>query len=56
MTGNIRVYVPHETTAVSLGADEVAEKIAALENVDLIRNGSWGASWLEPLVEVVVDD
>ena len=55
MTGKIRVYVPRETAAVSLGADEVAEKIAALENVELIRNGSWGASWLEPLVEVVVD-
>jgi formate dehydrogenase iron-sulfur subunit len=55
VTGKIRVYVPRETAAVSLGADEVAEKIAALKNVELIRNGSWGASWLEPLVEVVVD-
>ena len=55
MTGKIRVYVPRETAAVSLGADEVAEKIAALKNVELVRNGSWGASWLEPLVEVVVD-
>ncbi len=56
MTGKIRVYVPRETAAVSLGADEVAEKIAALKNVELVRNGSWGASWLEPLVEVVVGE
>jgi len=55
VSGEIRVYVPRETAAVSLGADEVAEKIAALENVELVRNGSWGASWLEPLVEVVVE-
>jgi formate dehydrogenase iron-sulfur subunit len=34
----------------------VAEKLAAVENVNVVRNGSWGASWLEPLVEVVVGD
>lgn len=56
MSDKITVYVPRETTAVSLGANEVAEKIAALENVQLLRNGSWGASWLEPLVEVVVGE
>jgi len=55
-----RVFVPRETAAVSLGADEVAVEIhaAALvrqRNIDLTRNGSWGMSWLEPLVEVVVD-
>jgi formate dehydrogenase iron-sulfur subunit len=55
MTDKIKIYVPRETSAVSLGADEVAEKIAALKNVELVRNGSWGASWLEPLVEVMVD-
>lgn len=56
MSDKITVYVPRETTAVSLGANEVAEKIAALDNVHLVRNGSWGASWLEPLVEVVVGE
>jgi formate dehydrogenase iron-sulfur subunit len=38
-----------------MGAHEVAEKIAAFDNVDVVRNGSWGMSWLEPLVEVEVD-
>ena len=38
-----------------MGAHEVAEKIAAHDNVDVVRNGSWGMSWLEPLIEVEVD-
>ena len=56
-----RIYVPRETAAVSVGADDVAITIArhakeSGESIELIRNGSWGATWLEPLVEVVVDD
>ena len=56
-----KVYVPRETAAVSVGADDVAIAIArqAKESgtaVELIRNGSWGASWLEPLVEVAAGD
>ncbi len=52
------IYVPCDTTALSLGADEVAEQIrhyAEQQNVDLriVRNGSRGLFWLEPLVEVV---
>ena len=55
-----KIYVPRETSAVSVGADEVAVAIAraakqAGTSIELIRNGSWGASWLEPLVEVDVD-
>jgi formate dehydrogenase iron-sulfur subunit len=55
-----KVYVPRETAAVSVGADEVAVEIARVAkksgaDIELIRNGSWGASWLEPLVEVEVD-
>ena len=56
----VKVYVPRETAAVSVGADEVAVAIARQAkqsgaSIELIRNGSWGASWLEPLVEVEVD-
>ncbi len=50
-----RVFVPRETAAVSLGADEIAAAILARtrsDDVVLVRNGSWGMSWLEPLVEV----
>jgi formate dehydrogenase iron-sulfur subunit len=55
------IYVPRETAAVSVGADEVAVEIARQakhrgDTVRLIRNGSWGATWLEPLVEVAADD
>ena len=56
-----KVYVPRETAAASVGADEVAVAIAREAKqrgvaLELVRNGSWGASWLEPLVEVVVGD
>ena len=55
-----KIYVPSETAAVSVGADEVALAIAkeaksSGTDIELIRNGSWGATWLEPLVEVEVD-
>ena len=55
-----KIYVPRETAAVSVGADEVALAIAQTAkksgiDIELIRNGSWGASFLEPLVEVEVD-
>ena len=54
-----RIYVPRETSAVSVGADEVAIAIAREAKktgtrIELIRNGSWGAAWLEPLLEVDV--
>ncbi len=47
-----RVYVPRDSAARSVGADEVAEAIAGLPGVEIIRNGSRGLFWLEPLVEV----
>lgn len=57
----IKVYVPRETSSVSVGANEVAVAIAreagdAGISIELVRNGSWGASWLEPLVEVQVGE
>jgi len=53
---SIKVFVPRETSAVSLGADDVAVSIQSRSSdVAIIRNGSWGMCWLEPLVEVEVD-
>jgi formate dehydrogenase iron-sulfur subunit len=58
MSGPVTVYVPRDASALSLGAGDVAEAIAkeaaarAVE-IQLVRNGSRGAFWLEPLVEVV---
>lgn len=55
--GSVRVYVPRDAAALACGADEVAAAIAAAcaargLAVDIIRNGSRGLFWLEPLVEV----
>jgi formate dehydrogenase iron-sulfur subunit len=52
------VYVPIDAGALSLGAGEVALAIAAeaarrRAAVKVVRNGSRGAYWLEPLVEVL---
>lgn len=60
MGAPVMVFVPRETSAISLGADEVADRIQAIASdnqagITLVRNGSWGMCWLEPLVEVAVD-
>ncbi|MGF6723769.1 formate dehydrogenase iron-sulfur subunit [Paraburkholderia sp. GAS41] len=52
-----RIYVPRDSAALALGADALAEAIAheaARRGIDieLVRNGSRGLLWLEPLVEV----
>ena len=56
MAKPIKVFVPRETSAISLGADEVARRIQERgADVEIVRNGSWGMCWLEPLVEVEVN-
>ncbi len=60
MSDLVTLYVPLETTALSLGADELViaicqEAARRGQDVEIIRNGSWGMSWLEPLVEVETD-
>jgi formate dehydrogenase iron-sulfur subunit len=56
-----KLFVPRETAALSMGADEVVDAIRDLagksdSNIEIVRNGSRGMSWLEPLVEVQVGD
>jgi formate dehydrogenase iron-sulfur subunit len=51
------VYVPMDSAARSVGADEVAEAIASAANrlgrdVGIVRTGTRGMLWLEPMVEV----
>ena len=53
----VTIYVPADAAARALGADEVAEAVrreAASRGMELrlIRNGSRGMIWLEPLVEI----
>ncbi len=55
----VTIFVPRDSTALALGADEVAAAIAAEAgkrqiDIQLVRNGSRGLFWLEPLVEVAV--
>ena len=49
-----RVFVPGDAAAVSVGADEVAAAFEAA-GAQVVRNGSRGMLWLEPLVEVETD-
>lgn len=51
---SVKVYIPCDAAALSMGADEVAEAIAEQggSDVQIIRNGTRGMLWLEPLVEV----
>jgi formate dehydrogenase iron-sulfur subunit len=57
MNAAVTVYVPGDASALAVGADDVA---AALQSacaargvaIHLVRNGSRGMAWLEPLVEV----
>ena len=49
----MRVFVPCDSAALSVGADEVAAAIAHIDStIEIVRNGSRGALWLETLVEV----
>jgi len=54
---SVRVFVPRDSAALSMGADAVADAIVAEAgkrslDVQVVRNGSRGMLWLEPLVEV----
>ena len=53
----VRFFVPCDAGALAVGADEVAAAIRKAGNdrkleVDIVRTGSRGLYWLEPMVEV----
>jgi formate dehydrogenase iron-sulfur subunit len=57
MSAPVTLFVPRDSSALSLGAEAVAFAItneAKKRNIDvrIVRNGSRGMYWLEPLVEV----
>jgi formate dehydrogenase iron-sulfur subunit len=58
---NARVFVPSDSSALSVGADAVAAaltqeaRVRGLE-LSIVRTGSRGLFWLEPLVEVETPD
>ncbi len=52
-----RLFISRDSTALSLGAEQVVTAIqqqaaAKGQSVEIVRNGSRGLFWLEPLVEV----
>ena len=52
-----RIFVPGDSGALALGADKVATAIARELDArgieaEIVRNGSRGMYWLEPMVEV----
>lgn len=52
-----RIYVPCDSAALAVGADAVGARIAAEAarrglDIEIVRNGTRGLLWLEPLVEV----
>jgi formate dehydrogenase iron-sulfur subunit len=55
----LRIFVPGDAASVACGADELAEALAASArkrsvDVEIVRNGSRGLHWLEPMLEVAV--
>ncbi len=53
----ITVYIPRDTAAVAMGANQLAALLAEEakrrgQEVRIVRNGSRGLLWLEPMVEV----
>ena len=56
----MKIFIPADTTACALGADAVAGEVSSQArsrglDIEIIRNGSRGAFWLEPLVEIETD-
>jgi len=57
----IKIFVPIDDAACSVGANEVALEIkteSEKNNIDieLVRNGSRGMLWLEPMVEIEIEN
>ncbi len=57
----MKIYIPRDAAARSLGADRVAKAMEAEIasrglDAEIVRNGSRGMIWLEPLVEVETDE
>ena len=53
----VKLFIPRDTTSLAMGAERLAAEITAEaaqrgEEIEIIRNGSRGLFWLEPMVEV----
>ncbi len=57
---SVTVFIPRDTTALALGANQIAAQLESLAQdqgaaIKIVRNGSRGLFWLEPLLEVQTD-
>jgi formate dehydrogenase iron-sulfur subunit len=57
----MKIYIPRDAAAVSVGADELVTAFEAHAekrylDIEIVRNGSRGLLWLEPMVEVVTPE
>jgi len=57
--GTVRIFIPKDAASVAVGADALAAGIggaaaASAVPVDIVRTGSRGMLWLEPLVEIEI--
>ena len=48
----MKIFVPRDAAALAVGAEAVAAALSRLPNVELVRTGSRGLFWLEPMIEV----
>jgi formate dehydrogenase iron-sulfur subunit len=53
----LRVFIPCDAGALAVGAEEVAVAVAAAAkgrrlDIEIVRTGSRGLYWLEPILEV----
>ena len=52
-----KIYIPRDSSAIGMGADSVAKQVLSVsdslnKDVEVVRNGSRGLVWMEPLLEV----
>ena len=52
-----KIYVPRDSSAIGMGADMLAERVTQVaqsknKDIQVVRNGSRGLLWMEPLLEV----
>jgi formate dehydrogenase iron-sulfur subunit len=52
-----RIYIPRDSSALSLGAEAIVSAVAVegtrrKQPISIVRNGSRGLYWLEPMIEV----
>src|SRR5580704_14110609 len=55
---SVQLFVPRDAGALAVGADEVAAAIGKAaarrsETIEIVRTGSRGLYWLEPMIEVM---